>query len=205
MMRNDNMKLLVASKNKKKIAELERILSPLGFQPVCETDLGIALPEVDETGTTFYENALLKATSAMKNAGCAAVADDSGLCVDALGGAPGIYSARFSGEGANDVKNNAKLLDMLKDVPLEKRTAQFVSCVCVVFPNGDIVSAEGSVSGIIDYEPHGEGGFGYDPLFTVDGVSFAQMSKQQKDEISHRGRALRNLKEKLEVYLNVEQ
>lgn len=199
------MKLLVASKNKKKIAELERILSPLGFEPVCESDLGLTLPEVEETGVTFYENALLKATSAMKNSGCAAVADDSGLCVDALNGAPGIYSARFSGEGANDVKNNAKLLDLMKDIPLEKRTAHFESHVCVVFPNGDIVSAQGRVDGIIDFAPHGESGFGYDPLFTVNGVSFAQMSKEQKDAISHRGEALRNLKEKLEVYLNAEQ
>lgn len=199
------MKLLVASKNKKKIAELRRILSPLGYEPVCETDIGIKLPEVEETGTTFLDNALLKAQSAMKHSGMAAVADDSGLCVDALKGAPGVYSARYSGENANDVSNNMKLLHELEGVDDEHRTAHFLSVVAVVFPNGDIISANGQVDGVILHEPCGQGGFGYDPLFAVDGVAFGEMSAEQKDKISHRGRALNNLKEKLEVYINADK
>lgn len=199
------MKLLVASKNKKKIEELRRILSPLGFEPVCETDLGITLPEVDETGTTFAENARLKAQSAMKVSGEAAVADDSGICVDALDGAPGIYSARFSGEGATDEKNNRKLLDMLKDVPSKQRTAHWESHISVIFPNGDEITACGRCDGLIGYEPKGENGFGYDPLFLYGDVTFAQMSADEKDAVSHRGKALRQLREKLEVYLNADK
>lgn len=199
------MKLLVASKNKKKIAELERILAPLGFEPVCETDINITLPEVEETGETFAENAYLKAYSAMENSGLCAVADDSGLCVDALNGAPGVYSARYSGEGANDEKNNKKLLLALENVADEKRTAHFMCSVCVVFPNGDVVRAEGRVNGHIAHEPSGNGGFGYDPLFLVNGKSFGTLSAEEKDKISHRGNALKLLKEKLEVYINAQQ
>lgn len=199
------MKLLVASKNKKKIAEIERILAPLGLEPVCETDIGIALPEVEETGKTFFDNALLKARSAANTANMPAVADDSGLCVDALGGEPGVYSARYSGEGANDQKNNDKLLRELAKHPGCDRGARFVSAVCVVFPNGDVVSAEGEIRGEIAASPSGSGGFGYDPLFCVGGVSFADMSSDEKDKISHRGAALQNLKVKLEEYLNAKQ
>ena len=197
------MKLLVASKNKKKIEELRRILAPLGFEPVCETDMGIVLPEVDETGTTFAENARLKAMSAMQTAGVAAVADDSGLCVDALDGAPGIYSARFSGDDATDEKNNQKLLRLLENVPDDKRSAQWECHISVIFPNGDEVSACGRCDGYIGYEPMGENGFGYDPLFLYGDETFAQMSAADKDKVSHRGKALLQLKEKLEVYLNV--
>ena len=199
------MKLLVASKNKKKIEELRRILSPLGFEPVCETDLGIVLPEVDETGETFLENARLKAQSAMRVSGFAAVADDSGLCVDSLNGAPGVYSARFSGEDATDEKNNQKLLELLKNVPDDKRSAHWESHVCVIFPNGDEVSACGMCGGYIGHEPKGENGFGYDPLFLYGDVTFAQMSAADKDAVSHRGKALQQLKEKLEVYLNADK
>lgn len=197
------MKLLVASKNKKKIEELRRILAPLGFEPVCETDMRIVLPEVDETGTTFAENARLKATSAMQTAGVAAVADDSGLCVDALGGAPGIYSARFSGEDATDEKNNQKLLRLLENVTDDKRSAHWECHISVIFPNCDEVSACGRCDGYIGYEPMGENGFGYDPLFLYGDETFAQMSAADKDKVSHRGKALLQLKEKLEVYLNV--
>ena len=197
------MKLLVASKNKKKIEELRRILAPLGFEPVCETDMRIVLPEVDETGTTFAENARLKAMSAMQTAGVAAVADDSGLCVDALDGAPGIYSARFSGEDATDEKNNQKLLRLLENVPDDKRSAHWECHISVIFPNGDEVSASGRCDGFIGHEPMGENGFGYDPLFLYGDETFAQMSAADKDKVSHRGKALSQLKEKLEVYLNV--
>lgn len=199
------MKLLVASKNKKKIKELERILSPLGFEPICESDIDVVLPEVDETGTTFAENAYLKAKSAMDATGLCSVADDSGLCVDALNGAPGVYSARYSGQNATDDSNNEKLLDELKNIEMKDRTAYYISSVCVVFPNGDTVTAEGRVDGIIGITPSGDGGFGYDPLFLVNGVTFANMTDEQKDALSHRGRALNELKEKLEVYLNAEQ
>lgn len=199
------MKLLVASKNKKKIEELRRILAPLGFEPICETDLELTLPEVDETGTTFAENARLKALSAMQASGLAAVADDSGICVDALNGAPGIYSARFSGEDATDEKNNQKLLRMLATVPDDRRSAHWECHICVIFPNGDEVSACGRCDGYIGHEAKGENGFGYDPLFLYGDVTFAQMDSADKDAVSHRGKALSQLKEKLEVYLNADK
>ena len=194
------MKLLVASKNKKKIEELRRILAPLGFEPICENDLGLSLPEVDETGTTFAENARLKAQSAMRVSGIAAVADDSGLCVDALNGAPGIYSARFSGEDATDEKNNNKLMRLLADTPDDKRTAHWECHICVIFPNGDEVSASGRCEGYIGHEPKGENGFGYDPYFYVGDVTMAEMSMKEKQAISHRGAALRKMAELLQVY-----
>ncbi len=200
-----SMKLITASKNPKKIKELNRILQPLGIQAVHEDDCGICLPEVVEDGETFLENAKKKAVSAMQATGLPAIADDSGLCVAALDGAPGVYSARFSGENATDEQNNQKLLKLLENVPEEKRDAYFISVICVVFPNGDILSAEGRVDGKIAFEPSGSGGFGYDPLFVVDGKSFGEMTAQQKDAISHRGRALRQIAVKLEEYLHADK
>lgn len=196
------MKFIIASKNKKKIAELERILIPLGIQAVCETDLNISIPDVDETGETFEENAYLKAKSACDVSGLPAIADDSGLCVDALDDAPGIYSARYSGVDATDDKNNELLIKNLENVELENRTAKFCCAISVVFPNGDQIKCYGDCKGYIGFEPSGNGGFGYDPYFYVGDKSFAELSAEEKDKVSHRGNALRELKVKLKEYLN---
>ncbi len=196
------MKFIIASKNKNKIKELERILNPLGIQAVTEDELNIKIPEVEETGTTFSENAFLKANSACKTSGLPAIADDSGLCVDALDGAPGVYSSRFSGENADAKSNNALLIEKLKDVGIEKRTAKFCCSISVVFPNGDEIKCFGECKGYIGFEAKGTNGFGYDPYFYVGDKSFAELSADEKDKISHRGNALRELKIKLKEYLD---
>lgn len=188
------MTFVIATHNAKKLKELERILEPLGFDAVIREDL----PEVEETGTTFAENALLKAESAMRATGMPAIADDSGLVVDALGGAPGVYSARYAGEGATDRQRYEKLLEALRGVPAEQRTARFVSAVCCVFPDGKILTAQGACEGSIAFGPKGEGGFGYDPIFLVGERSYAEMTAEEKDGISHRGRALAKLARELE-------
>lgn len=195
------MDFLIATHNLKKRDELQRILSPLGIHVLTADEAGVDLTDVEETGTTFEENALLKARSGAKEGNMPCIADDSGLCVDALEGAPGVYSARYAGEHGNDAKNNAKLLDALSDVPTEKRTAQFVSCVACVFPDGRELTVQGEVKGIIGYQPKGENGFGYDPLFYVGERSFAEFTSAEKDAVSHRGNALRGLAKELPKYL----
>ena len=196
------MRDIVATHNPKQLIELSRILQPLGIDAVTDRDLGRELPEVEETGTTFEQNAYLKAASACKETGLPAIADDSGLMVDALDGAPGVYSARYAGEGATDADRIQKLLHELQGVPADKRGAHFVSAVCCVFPNGDTLTARGECPGVIGDAPRGEGGFGYDPVFVVeDGRSYAELSAEEKDAISHRGRALRAFREKLAAYL----
>lgn len=195
------MDFLIATHNLKKRDELQRILSPLGIHVLTADEAGVDLTDVEETGTTFEENALLKARSGAKEGNMPCIADDSGLCVDALGGAPGVYSARYAGEHGNDAKNNAKLLDALSDVPTEKRTAQFVSCVACVFPDGRELTVQGEVKGIIGYQPKGENGFGYDPLFYVGERSFAEFTSAEKDAVSHRGNALRKLAKELPKFL----
>lgn len=194
---------LIATHNAKKKNELLRILAPLGIDVKTDSELGLTLSEPEETGETFYENALIKAKAGCKESGYPCVADDSGLMVDYLAGAPGIYSARFSGENSNDEKNNNKLLKLMADVPENERTARFVSVVCCVFPNGDIISARGECEGAIGYEKKGESGFGYDPIFMVNGKSFAEMSAEEKDKLSHRGKALNLLLEKLNDYMSL--
>lgn len=188
------MTFIIATHNAKKLKELKRMLEPLGFDAIIREDL----PEVEETGTTFAENALLKAESACKETGMPAIADDSGLVVDALDGAPGVYSARYAGEGATDKQRYEKLLNELEAVPTEKRTARFVSAVCCVFPDGKVLTAEGACEGKIAYAPKGEGGFGYDPIFLVGERSYAEMTAEEKDSISHRGLALSKLAQELE-------
>lgn len=195
------MDFLIATHNLKKRDELQRILSPLGLRVLTADEAGVDLTDVEETGTTFEENALLKARSGAKEGNMPCIADDSGLCVDALDGAPGVYSARYAGEHGNDAKNNEKLLKALSDVPTEKRTAQFVSCVACVFPDGRELTVQGEVKGVIGYEPKGENGFGYDPLFYVGERSFAQFTSAEKDAVSHRGNALRKLAKELPKYL----
>jgi XTP/dITP diphosphohydrolase len=195
------MKFIIATNNPKKLVELKRILNPLGVDAVTAKEAGISLDEVEETGTTFAQNAMIKAEAACKLSGMPAIADDSGLCVDALNGAPGVYSARYAGENATDADRISKLLDALKDVSENGRTAHFVSSICCVFPNGDKVVAEGKCCGNIAFEPDGDGGFGYDPVFVYNGVSFGKLTAEEKDKVSHRGNALREFKKQLKKYL----
>jgi XTP/dITP diphosphohydrolase len=195
-----DMKFLIATHNMKKRDEVYRILSPLGIDVNTSEQLGIEITDVDETGETFYENALLKAQSGCRESGLPCVADDSGLAVDYLVGAPGVYSARFAGCHGDDEANNKKLLKLMTDVPVEERTGRYVSVVCCVFPNGDIVSARGECEGVIGFEPVGTGGFGYDPLFVMGEKTMAQLTADEKDAVSHRGKALRILAEKLKEY-----
>lgn len=191
------MDILIATHNLKKRDEMQRILLPLGIRVVTADEIGLCLTDVEETGVTFEDNARLKAESGCRESALPCVGDDSGLEVDFLGGKPGVYSARYAGEHGNDDKNNQKLLSELSDVPKERRTARFVSCVCCVFPDGREILVRGECEGSIGFEPSGSGGFGYDPLFYVGGKSFAQLSPDEKDAISHRGRALRAFAEEL--------
>lgn len=190
---------VIASNNPKKVNELNRILNPIGITAKTAREMGVSLDDVEETGKTFVENARLKARAANKLTGLPCIADDSGLMVDALNGAPGVYSARYSGEDATDEKNNQKLLKEMENVPVTQRTAKFVCVICCVLDNGKEIIAHGECIGRIGYQPVGEAGFGYDPLFlTQDGRSYAQLTADEKDKISHRGNAVRILKEQLE-------
>lgn len=191
------MDFLIATHNKKKQAEMQRVLEPLGINVKTAKDLGIELSEVEENGTTFYENARIKALSGCKESGLPCIADDSGICVDFLDGGPGIYSARYS--GGDDEDNNDKLLKELDGVETEKRTAHYACSICCCFPDGRELKAEGKCYGYIGFERQGTGGFGYDPLFITEKGCFGELSPAEKDEISHRGIALRELKEKLEA------
>ena len=195
------MKMVLASKNPHKLTEMAAILSQLGVEVVLESDVGVDV-EVEETGETFEENAALKAAAVMEAAGLPAIADDSGLCVTALGGGPGVYSARYGGEGLSDTQRYQLVLNGLSG-QLD-RSAKFVSCICCAFPNGDKVEARGECPGLITYSPRGEDGFGYDPVFLVPETrkTFAQMTAQEKNAISHRGVALQKFKVELEKYLN---
>ncbi|MGN0985498.1 MAG: RdgB/HAM1 family non-canonical purine NTP pyrophosphatase [Candidatus Enterenecus sp.] len=193
------MKLVLASKNQKKLTEMGEILSHLGVEVCLQAEVGVDV-EVEETGTTFEENSLLKAKAVMEASGLPAIADDSGLCVDALGGAPGVYSARYGGPGLDDVGRYRLLLENMRGQP---RAAKFVSVITCCFPNGDVLTARGECPGTIAFAPMGEGGFGYDPVFFVPGLkkTFAQLTPEEKNAISHRGKALEAFKVKLEKYL----
>lgn len=196
------MKIFIATKNHNKLKELERILIPMGFEVLSENDLENPLPEVEETGTDYEENAFLKAESGFKVTGLITVADDSGLSVDYLDGAPGIYSARYEGIGVDYNSNNEKLLFALKGVPHEKRTAKFVSAIACIFPDGRRFSVRGECEGYIAENCSGNGGFGYDPLFISPIGCFAELTAEQKDSVSHRGNALRKFKEEFKKYIN---
>lgn len=193
-------KFLLASHNKKKLVELSRILEPLGFTVVSPKDIEGGITEPEENGLTFEENALIKARSGAKETGLPTVADDSGLCVDALDGAPGIYSARYAGTG-NDDDNNALLLKNLENIPEEKRTARFVSSIACVFPDGREFTVRGTVEGKIGFELQGDGGFGYDPLFISEKGCFGLLSPEEKDSISHRHNAIIKFVEELKNYI----
>lgn len=194
------MKLVLASKNPKKLKEMNEILSGMGVEVCLQADAGIDI-DVEETGSTFEENSLLKARAVMEASGLPAIADDSGLCVDALNGAPGVYSARYGGEGLDDAGRYRLLLSSM---PMgQARTAKFVSVITCCFPNGDVLTARGECPGTIAFAPMGEGGFGYDPVFFLPKLkkTFAQLSPEEKNAVSHRGRALEAFQAKLEEYL----
>lgn len=191
-----SQRLVLASSNAGKLREFNSLLADFGFEVVRQADLGVT--DAEETGLSFVENALLKARHASQVTGLASLADDSGLVVDALGGQPGIYSARFAGQPTNDAANNAKLLEALKEVPAEQRTARFRCCIVLVRHPTDPVPliAEASWEGVILGATQGQEGFGYDPLFYVPthGCTAAELAATEKNRISHRGQALQRLR-----------
>ncbi|MCX7921668.1 MAG: XTP/dITP diphosphatase [Clostridia bacterium] len=191
-------KFVIASRNKGKLKEFAEILEDFPFEVISMEEAGI-YTDIEEYGSTFEENALIKANEVARITGEMVIADDSGLEVDYLNGAPGIYSARFAGEGATDEDKNNKLLSLLSGAPFEKRTARFVCVIAVVLPDGTNFSVRGTCEGYIADKPEGENGFGYDPLFYVSeyGMTTAQMEPQTKHKISHRGKALKLMVEEL--------
>ena len=193
-------KFVLATHNPGKLKEMGAILAQFGVEVVSPRDLGLTV-DVEETGTTFAENAMLKAKAICAASGLPAIADDSGLCVDALNGGPGVYSARYGGEGLDDKGRYMLLLNSLRGQ--STRTAHFTCAIACAFPNGDTLTAEGRCDGTIAYAPMGEGGFGYDPVFFVPELkkTFGQLTAEEKSAISHRGRALESFIGKLETYL----
>ena len=195
--------LVLATRNAGKIAEMQRLMSihAPAIKVVSVAEFSVA--DVEETGSTFEANALLKAEQICRETKLPALADDSGLCVDALGGNPGILSARWSGVHGNDIANIAKLLDQLSQVTDEKRSAYFVSVIAIATPDGRHMTVRGEIKGNITRAPRGHGGFGYDPVFQPSGyeITFGEMDPALKDEISHRGQALREIAPKISIFL----
>ena len=194
------MKFVLASHNKNKLREMQEILGALGVEVVLQSELGLAL-EPEENGATFAENALIKARAVMEASGLPAIADDSGLCVDALQGAPGVYSARYGGEGLDDRQRYELVLrGVAGQFP---RTCRFRCAIACCFPDGEVLTADGTCEGTVAFTPMGEGGFGYDPIFFVPGLkkTFAQLTAEEKNAISHRGKALQAFAGKLREYL----
>lgn len=193
------MTVVAATQNRHKIEEIEASTKEFDINIISRQEAGVPDIEIVEDGTTFEENSYKKAFEIMKLTGMPSVADDSGLAVDALDGAPGVYSARFSGLDGDDKANNRKLLELLKDVTMEKRTARFVSVITLIFPDGKTIVCRGECEGHIMFEESGSNGFGYDPLFRPEGyeVSFGQLPAEEKNRISHRAKALILLREKL--------
>lgn len=196
------MKIIVATRNAGKVNEFKEMLGRLGYDVESLLDYETA-PETDETGSTFEENAELKSREAAAYFGHAVLSDDSGLEVDALDGAPGVYSARFAGEDKSDEANNALLLEKLADVPAEKRTARFVCALSLAKPSGETLTVRGTMEGVIGFERKGTNGFGYDPLFVIPSLNqtAAELTKSEKASISHRGQALRKLELALTTFL----
>ena len=193
-------KFVLATHNPGKLAEMKAILSELGVEVLSPSEAGVEV-DVEETGTTFAENAMLKAKAVCAAAGLPAIADDSGLCVNALNGGPGVYSARYGGEGLDDAGRRRLLLQNLRGQTT--RAAHFTCAVACAFPNGDALEAEGRCDGAIAFASLGEGGFGYDPVFLIPemGKTFGQIGPEEKSKISHRGKALAAFVEKLGTYL----
>lgn len=190
-----SVRYVIASNNPHKREEMQRILSSLDIEVVTAQEAGFSPIDPVEDGETFEENARIKAEYFRDLCAMPAIADDSGLCVDYLGGAPGVYTARYAGEGCTSDDNIDKLLSVLGELPLRERTARFVSCICVACPDGSYIEARGKCEGYIGFERCGEGGFGYDPIFCLhDGRCFGTMSAKEKDEVSHRGAAMEKLR-----------
>ena len=198
--------LVIATKNKKKLSEIREILKGMDLE-VFSLDLYKDVPRVVENGKTFKENAVKKAVKSARWTGEFCLGEDSGLCVDALGGAPGIYSARFSGRDKSDLKNNLKLLKLLKDLPLSKRKARYACAVALADKNGLIGVVEGSCPGLIAFTPRGSAGFGYDPLFYIPKYkkTFAQLGEKIKHKMSHRYHALKKAKRMIQGYIEKQQ
>jgi non-canonical purine NTP pyrophosphatase (RdgB/HAM1 family) len=194
------LEIVLATTNPGKVAEIEEIMSGLPVRFLTRQDLSNWPGPIDETGKSYLENALIKARAFSQTTGKAALADDSGIEVDALDGAPGIRSARFSGPGATDAQNNSALAELMREVPVDSRTARYRCVAVVLTPDGTEITAEGTCEGTIAMEPAGTGGFGYDPWFIPEGYeqTFGELSAEVKHAISHRGKALRQLSEKLE-------
>lgn len=192
--------VIIATNNAHKVSEIKNALDFEGWSFRTLKEAGI-VSNPEETGTTFLENARIKARAAFEASRKPSLADDSGLIVDALDGAPGVFSSRYAGEEGNDEANNQKLLSALKQVPFEKRTARFMCCLVFIDEDGSETTAQGTIEGRIGYEARGEEGFGYDPLFLAEQYNFevttAEISQAEKNKISHRGNALRNLRKKL--------
>ncbi len=199
-------KLVVATRNKKKLAEIKTILKNLNLK-LCPLDEYKQAPAVVENGKTFKENAVKKAVRLARFSGELCLGEDSGLCVNALGGAPGIYSARFSGKGKSDIKNNLKLLKLLKNLPSAKRKARYVCAVALADQNGLVVVVQGSCFGLIGLEPRGSAGFGYDPLFYIPKYkkTFAQLGEKIKHKMSHRFYALNKIRPLIQKYVEKHQ
>ena len=193
------MRIIAATENKYKIEEIQAITGEFGMEVISRAEAGVPDIEIEEDGDTFEENSEKKAREIMELCGEITIADDSGLMVDALGGAPGVISARFAGEDGNDLKNNEKLLSLLSNVAPENRTARFVSVITMIYPDGKKIVARGECEGHIIYKPRGSNGFGYDPLFIPNGYdqTFAELSGAEKNHISHRAIALQRLRMKL--------
>lgn len=192
-------RIIAASSNAHKIKEIQTIMGKFGMEVVSRKDAGVPEFEIVEDGETFEENSLKKAMEIMKVTGEITVADDSGLMVDYLGGAPGVYSARFAGEECDDNKNNEKLIKLLDGLTGDDRKAKFVSVITLVYPDGEILVARGECPGRMVSVPTGENGFGYDPLFVPEGwdKTFAQLTDEEKNQISHRAKALEKLEKLL--------
>lgn len=182
-------RLVIASKNRDKIGEVGSILAGLGLAE--EVVRGLGWPDVEETGETLEDNALIKARAVTEATGLPSVADDTGLEVEALGGLPGVNTARFAGPGATYAQNVERLLALMTEI--ENRVAHFRTVVALVLPDGTEVTAEGAVEGLITRTPRGSGGFGYDPVFEINGTTLAEMTDSEKNQLSHRARALRAL------------
>ncbi len=197
-------KFVIATNNPHKVIEFKRILEPMGITCVSQKELGIVC-DAEETGNTFSENAYIKAKAVYDLCGLPSVADDSGICVDALGGEPGIYSARYGGEGLTDPDRMYLLLKNMEDK--EDRSAHFTSAICCVMNDGAVIEAEGYIYGQLTKEPRGERGFGYDPIFLPDGYeqTTAEMESDAKNAISHRGNALRIFADKLKEFYDADK
>lgn len=195
------MKFFIATKNQNKINEFRRLFNDLDLQFVSENDFTTKMPDVEENGSTFEENALIKARAGVSFSGMPTIADDSGLCVDYLNGKPGIYSARFAGGHGDSKANNLKLLKELEGVNIKDRTARFVCTIACVFPSGREFTVTGECKGYIDYLESGNSDFGYDPLFISSIGKFSEITPEAKNSISHRGNAMRLFKTEILKYL----